>query len=390
VRGSVRRKGEGRWQVRVYLGKDPVTGRIRLRERTVRGTKRQAEEVLGELLTQLREGSLVQARGTTMAELLERWLAHNEEDFSPKTVLEVRGVIKRTITPAMGDRQVADITTGELDAFYQRLRRSGGTNGGLSPGTIRRIHGIVRRALTQAVRWGLIRSNPAIGASPPRVPKSEIRPPSPHQVADVFALATEQDPAFATFVLCAASSGARRSEVLALRWKNIDLDAGTLVISRGIVMSEAGPVEKDTKTHQARRLSLDASTLRSLRGHRDRREALVSAAGGHLSPDSYVFSSAIDGSVPWYPNSISRVFRKFADQASAPDVRLHDLRHYVATRLLSAGVDIRTVAGRLGHRDASTTLNTYSHFIPETDQKAAAVLGKMLDDAILERTLTPR
>jgi integrase len=209
-------------------------------------------------------------------------------------------------------------------------------------------------------------------------------------VADIFALAAEQDPAFATFVLCAASSGARRSEVLALRWKDIDLAAGTLVISRGIVMSEAGPVEKDTKTHQARRLSLDASTLRSLREHRDRREALVIAAGGRLSPESYVFSSAIDGSVPWYPNSISRVFRKFADEASAPDVRLHDLRHYVATRLLSAGVDIRTVAGRLGHRDASTTLNTYSHFIPETDQKAAAVLGKMLDDAILERTLTPR
>ncbi|MGH9172052.1 MAG: tyrosine-type recombinase/integrase [Acidimicrobiales bacterium] len=360
MRGSLRRKGDGRWQVRVYLGKDPTTGKIRLKERTVQGTKREAERVLGELLARAQDGSLPDPRGITMAELLKRWLELNESDFSPKTVLEVRGVIKRTVVPLIGDRLVSEVTTGDLDAFYQVLRTSGGKSGGLAPATIRRIHGIVRRALTQAVRWDMIRTNPAVGASPPRVPKPDIRPPSSNQVADIFAVATEQSPDFATFVLCAASSGARRGELLALRWKDIDFASGTLVISHGLVMSEAGPIEKDTKTHQVRRLSLDQFTLHSLHDQLERRSALAQGLGTSVSPDSFVFSSSADGAEPWYPNSISRMFRKLADAANAHDVRLHDLRHYVASQLMAAGVDVRTVAGRLGHRDPSTTLNVYA------------------------------
>lgn len=385
MRGSVRRRGDGRWQVRVYLGRHPETGRIRLREKTVKGTKREAERVLGELLAQLDQGALPDAHGITMSQLLERWLEQNEDNFSPKTVLEERGIINRTILPGIGDRKVAEITTRELDTYYHYLRKSGGRNKGLAPATVRRVHGVIRRALAQAVRWGIIRTNPAVGASPPRVPKPEVHPPSPAEIAEIFALATELSPDFAAFILCAASSGARRSEVLALRWKELDLEAGNLVVSRGIVMSETGPIEKDTKTHQARRLSLDATTLRIMSEHRERRRVIMSALGVDFDSEGYIFSSSADGRVPWHPNSISRIFRQLADKAGASHVRLHDLRHYVATQLLAAGVDVRTVAGRLGHRDAATTLNVYSHFIPEADQRAAVVLGDMLDAAIAAR-----
>lgn len=108
----------------------------------------------------------------------------------------------------------------------------------------------------------------------------------------------------------------------------------------------------------------------------------MAAARRALPPAAHVFSNEPDGSVPWRPDSTTRAFRSLCRRAGLEDVRLHDLRHYVATRLLASGVDVRTVAGRLGHRNAATTLNVYSHFLPEADRRAADVLGKLLDDAV--------
>lgn len=103
-----------------------------------------------------------------------------------------------------------------------------------------------------------------------------------------------------------------------------------------------------------------------------------------LPPDAFVFSNEVDGSLAWYPDSASRSFTRLCRRAGVAGVRLHDLRHYVATRLLSAGVDVRTVAGRLGHRNAATTLNVYSHFLVEADRQAADVLGRIFDDAVVQ------
>jgi len=104
-------------------------------------------------------------------------------------------------------------------------------------------------------------------------------------------------------------------------------------------------------------------------------------AGTSISAASFVFSETIDGSAPSRPDSATRSFRSLCKRASVEGVRLHDLRHYVATRLLTAGIDVRTVAGRLGHRNPSTTLNVYSHFVPESDQDAADTLGKIFGEA---------
>jgi len=368
------------------MGRDPETHRVRLKERTVRGSKKEAERVLAELVAEIDHGIGLNALDVTVEQLLDRWLTHNEADFSPSTVLVARGYIQRTIVPLIGQQFVSQITTSELDAFYYRLRTKGGGGKPLSPATIRRVHGILRRALSQAVRWNLIRHNPAIDASPPRVPKPVIKPPAPHQVAEIFKAIEDARADLAAFVLLAASSGARRSELLALRWNDLDFDTGTLVISRGLVRSEHGLVEKDTKTHQARRLSLDTTTIGRLRAHRERTQALAKAVGVQLAPDCYLFSDSVDSRTPWSPHFVSLAFGRFADSVGADDVRLHDLRHYVATRLLSSGVDVRTVAGRLGHRDASTTLNVYSHFVPESDAKAAAVLGHLFDEAMATKS----
>lgn len=157
--------------------------------------------------------------------------------------------------------------TADIDRFYQKLQLPGGGRSGraLAPATVRRVHGILRRALEQALRWGWIGKNPAASASPPRVPLRDTSVPDPAELVRVLRAANEREPDLALFILVAAATGARRSEVLALRWSAIDLAAGFVTIDHALVMGPNGLVEKDTKTHSVRRVSLDTVTVESLR-----------------------------------------------------------------------------------------------------------------------------
>jgi integrase len=379
--GSIRQRGENSWNLRVYAGRDAATGRKLSIERTVHGNKREASKVLAGMVAEADRRPVASAGKGTVATLCREWLDHAAPSFSPKTVEVTRMYIEDPIIPAIGTISVAKLTPADLDHFYRQLLQVGRSRGPYAPATIRRVHGIIRRALSQAVRWGWITHNPAIDASPPRVPMKELKPPDPGQVVHLFRLAQESDPDLAAFIMLAASSGARRGELLALRWNNIDLDGAKLSIERGIVLVAGRLIEQGTKTHQSRRMSLDAGTVSVLNAHKQRAISNAQAAGITLTPESFVFSHSADGSTPWHPDSTSRAFRRICQQAGVKGVRLHDLRHYVATRLLTAGVDVRTVAGRLGHRNPSTTLNVYSHFVPETDQDAAETLGRIFEDA---------
>lgn len=376
MKGSMRQRGSS-WELRVYLGADPVSGKQRYATKTVCAGKREAQRLLNEMVVEAERG--LSARTTaTVGELLDRWLELARVDFSPKTTREVSGYIERNLRPALGDVRLTKLTARSLDRYYQQLREGGGRNGRpLAPGTIRRIHGIVRRALAQGVKWGWLGVNPAASASPPRVPAPEINPPTPDELVRLQAAITAEDPELGVFVRLSAMTGARRSEMLALRWLDIDLALAVATISRGIVMGPDGLVEKDTKTHQSRRVALDGSTVDALAEHRVVADDRASICGTQLVDDAFVFSADVEGREPWYPDSVSRRFRDSCRKVGLEGVRLHDLRHYVATRLLTAGVDVRTVAGRLGHRNAATTLNVYSHFVPESDQRAAEILGRL-------------
>ena len=149
-------------------------------------------------------------------------------------------------------------------------------------------------------------------------------------------------------------------------------------IERGVVMGPDGLVEKGTKTHAARRVALDDGTVEIVRAHRVRMSERAAMCRVELTDDAFVFSNAVDCSEPWFPDSVSRGFKRLCVAEGLPDVRLHDLRHFVASQLLSAGVDVRTVAGRLGHRNAATTLNVYAHFLEQADRGAADVIGRVI------------
>jgi integrase len=379
MRGFIRQRGSA-WELMVYLGQDAITGKKRYTTRTVRGSRREADRVLARMVADADQGGFART-SATVGDLLEHWFAQARDDYSPKTVLETRSYLDRDLLPALGQVPLSKLRPEDLDRFYRGLRAHGSRGRPLAPGSVRRIHGILRRALQQGVRWGWIAINPAASASPPKVPKTDVKPPTPADLGRLLRWATVDDVDLATFVTLSAATGARRSELLALRWDDLDLVRGVVTISRGIVNGPDGLVEKDTKTHQARRVTLDSATVAVLAAHRERAAHRARLAQVELSPGALLFSRDGLGEEPWYPDSITRRFHRLCERAGLEGVRLHDLRHYVATQLLAAGVDVRTVAGRLGHRNAATTLNVYSHFLPEADRRAADVLADLLGAA---------
>ena len=297
MKGFMRQRGDG-WELRVFLGRDPVSGKKRYASRTVRGGKREAQRVMAEMITEAERG-LSARSNATVGELLEAWFAFAAPDFSPKTVKETRGFIDRNLLPALGTRSLAKLRPSDLDAFYRRLQTSGGSSGGpLAAATVRRIHGIVRRALGQGVKWGWIGVNPAVATTPPKVPSSSIAPPSSGDLGRVLRRAANESPELFCYLLLAAATGARRSEVVALRWDDIDFENGTVSIARGVVMGPDGLVEKGTKTHSARRVSLDARTMATLSEHHKRMAERTVACGLTLDSSAFVRGGSATATPP--------------------------------------------------------------------------------------------
>ena len=241
---------------------------------------------------------------------------------------------------------------------------------------------MLHAALRQAVRWGWLSSNPADAASPPRLRRRRIRPPTADEVLRLIAAAASSgSPDLGVALRVLVATGMRRGEVCGLRWRDVDVVAGTLRIEGSVVHGEVGIVEKDTKTHGVRRLSIDGGTVAVLRAHRAECARGALAGGMILGADAFVLSSSVDGLVPWRPNRLTQSFARLRSSLGLDGVRLHDLRHFQATELIAAGVDVRTVAGRLGHADPSTTLRTYAAFMEPADQGAARVIERLLADS---------
>lgn len=209
-------------------------------------------------------------------------------------------------------------------------------------------------ALSTAVRWDWIPANPAAVAKKPRQPRPQPKPPSAEQAARIVAAAWEQDVDWGTLVWLVMVTGMRRGELAALRWHDVHLDTRILEIRRSYTQRSGQETEKDTKTHQMRRIALDDATVEVLAEHLERYAAMAGALGLAASEDAFVFSYEPDHGRPFNPDAVTHRYGAMCTGLGI-DSHLHALRHYSATELISAGVDVRTVAGRLGHGGGGTT-----------------------------------
>ena len=380
MRGHLEQRGKNVWRAKVYLGRD-VQGRLRYLTRTIHGTKRLAEDALRELLAEAGSGDQVVTDGT-LADLVQKWRPIAELNLSPTTRREYERLLDKRILPRFGKTKVRALRAADIDAFYADLQRRGGEDGGsLGAQSIHHIHALLRRLLNQAVRWGWVATSPVTRATPPRVRRFELKVPTPGDVSRLIAAADAQGGELGCFLRLAAVTGARRGEVCALRWSDIDFKAAMVTISRSVAGQRNDElIEKSTKTHASRRMALDPVTLTTLEIHWGRSVTRANECAVRLPVKAFVFSDTPDCSSPWRPNRVTLAFRRLCLELGISDVRLHDLRHFAATRLLAAGVPVKTVAGRLGHANAATTLNVYAHFLESSDERAAEVLGNLLDD----------
>ncbi len=373
MQGSKRKLRPGVWELRVSLGKDPATGKYRQMSRTFRGPARAADDALRDLVDKYGEGQQ-DGFGATFGQLLDRWLEESERmDLSPTTLRTYRAQVDHTIRPRLGKVLLTRLTPKHLDDLYGQMKDEG-----RSAKTIRNHHAIISSALHQGVRWEWVRENVAEKAKAPRVGLRRVNAPSVDAIRLVIDTAEKRDPRLAPLLMLAALTGMRRGELCALRWTDVDLHRGELDVSRSLVVIPGGVAEKTTKNDRFRTVALDEVGVALMTHHRAIVEEWARQAEVTIAPDGYVFSHAVDASKPFRPDNVTGFFTRVRDSLGLDHVRLHDLRHFTATQLIGAGVDVRTVAGRLGHSDPSVTLRVYSHALEERDRAAADVIGRVL------------
>lgn len=365
MRGSIRKRGSG-WQVRVYAGVYEDSGAKRTISRTVQGTKREAEEALNRLLLEVGDGRHLPS-GVTLGDLLDQWWAVKRPTVSPTTARDWDSCLRLHVRPHVSAVPLHKLRAMDLDRLYRRL-----LDAGVGAARVRRVHTVLSTALGQAVRWEMIVTNPALNATPPEVREREIVPPEPEWLVAFQQQVQADDPEFGMFIWLAAMTGARRGELCALRWVDVNLYDHSILIKRALVDAGGELIEKDTKTHQVRRIAIGGDTGERLAAHRQRCEEVASTCGVKLAADAHVFARDPQGVEPWRPDGATHRFVDARRKAGlGDDVRLHDLRHFLATRMIAAGVDVRTVSGRLGHRRTSTTTDRYAAFVPAADRLAA-------------------
>jgi integrase len=353
------------WRLFYDLGPDPVTGKRRQRTRTVQGSRREAERQLSILVGQAAAGTLADPKQTTVAEFTDRWLRLVEGTVRPTTLdgyREKLALANRWI----GRRRLAHLTGELLSELYRTLPRSAQT--------VLHVHRVLHRMLQDAQRWGLLPSNPAAAAIPPKVRRARPRTWTADQVAVFLEFTGTHE--LGPLVRVAASTGMRRGELCGLRWTAVDLSRGVLTVEQSTVMVGGRPLQGEPKTRAGRRrVALDPATVDVLASVRQRQQEWQRLFGGSYQP-GWVFCWP-DGR-PFSPDWVSHRFHDLVLASGLPQIRLHDLRHTHATLALEAGVPAKVVADRLGHAGIQITLDTYTHHVEALDRQAAVAVAGLI------------
>lgn len=380
VADKVCAKGHRRWSWSFTVDINPPAAPRRQLTRSGFATKAAAQRSLDELKGALRRDEFVeQSRKSLESYLKVDWLPAIRRSLRATTFSSYEDQLRTHVIPALGSIPLQGLEPNHLDGLYSRLLESGRVDrsGGLSPRTVRYLHTIIRKALKDAVRWGLVVRNVADLATPPR-PRDTKAPEmvawTPKEVAR-FLESTRSEREHPLWVL-ALTTGMRRGEVVGLRWKDVDLEAGRLSVKSALVSVRYQVIESQPKTEHGRRpISLDPLTVSALREGRVRElEERLLCGEGWI--DNGLDFTRPDGS-GLHPDRVSKLFDLAAARAGVPRIRLHDVRHTWATTALRAGVHPKIVSERLGHSSIQVTLDIYSHVSEEQDREAATVVADL-------------
>jgi integrase len=363
---SVRQKGDG-WQMIWWVYE--VDGERRQRTRQFAGSSKKAALKEARRLEEEAQALDADAGNETVAAFLKDWLAVHQNKVSPRTIDRYCELVD-LIAPYIGKRRLQDLRPLDLERMYSRLLASGGKNSRpLSAQTVHHVHAAVRKAFRDGVRWGKLLRAPTDGCDPPKV---ERKTPVVSTPADLQALlGAFDDPDLATILELAALTGARRQEILALEWGDVDLDGARLTVSKAVEESKRGVRVKETKSAAgARMIHLPQRAVATLRAHRKQQLKLRMQLGGEWFCGELVFPSYETGGVR-RPRNVTKGVARARRRAGITGGTLHGFRHGHATELLRAGVAPKVAQTRLGHSTVAVTMNIYSHVLPSMDRDAA-------------------
>lgn len=370
--GQIIKRGDRTYLVRIYQGKD-AQGKRKYANKTIHGTRKDAQAYLNKALTDLDNGTFTQPSKETVDAYLDRWLETvAKQRVKPRTYSDYQEILRLYTRPAFGNIRLVNMGAPLIQKTYSDMIEKG-----LSGSTIRKLHNVLHSAFKQAERWRLIPRNPVDLVDPPRTQKKEMHAMSPEE-SRKFLKEAQSNKWYPLFLL-AIDSGMRPGEILALKWEDINFDSGTVSIRRTLASDRKQLYIAEPKTKGSKRIvNLSAGTLTALKTHRSNQAQEKLLARSVYIDNGLVFANQTGGFLD-QPNLVKRHFKPLLKQAGlSHTIRFYDLRHTCATLLLSASTNPKVVAERLGHASVTLTLDTYSHVLPTMQEDAAIRMERML------------
>lgn len=367
--GTIRQRKDGRWEARYTVGRDPGTGK-QIQRSVYGATQQEVRKKLAQLTTALDNGTYKEPCKMTVGQWLDIWTADYMGGVKPSTAFLYGEQIRLYIKPALGAVKLEALNTHTIQGFYNGLsiEREGGK--ALSPKSVKNIHGILHKALQQAVAVGYIRFNPADACTLPRAEKKEISPLDEEQIA-TFLKAIEGHRHELLYKV-ALFTGMREGEVLGLMWDCVDFEKGTITIKRQLrrEQKKGGAYYITTPKNGKPRTITPAPWVMKLLRSQKARQAEQQLKMGQLWENSgMVFTNETGGYLSY--RTVYDCFKRIVAQMGTPSTRFHDLRHTFAVASLRAGDDIKTVQGNLGHHTAAFTLDVYGHVTEQMKKDSA-------------------
>jgi integrase len=377
--GYITKRSKGSYTVAIPWGRDPTTRKVRYVWRSVKGTKREAEALVRDLLRQRDSGVDLPPDKLTVAEYLNQWLTAQQSRVAPRTYGTSCEIALKHIVPKLGAIPLTKLRPAQIDAYLAQARLNGRLDGagGLSARSVQRHYQVIHAALDRAVKLELIVRNPADVVEVPRAERRVFRTLSPGELTTL--LETADSEPNGALVRLAAFTGLRQGELLGLRWVDVDLDAATLSVQQ-VLQALAGQRTyfRQPKTQTSRRsVALSPATVALLRSHRRRQREEKLRLGTAYADHGLVFQTAVG--TPVHPANLRRSWRRIVKRAGIGHLRFHDLRHCHASLLLKQGTHLKVVSERLGHASIAITADLYSHVAPGLQAEAAARFDELLN-----------
>lgn len=371
-----KRKNGYAWEITIETPPDPITKKRNRTTKTVKGTKKEAEQVMRKLISEAEKGYHVTNNKITILEWVQTWIeVYIEPNVSPTTLSRYQGMINRYINPLLGSMQVQQLTTLAVQSWVNGLKVSPASGKEMSAATVKHTYHVLKGAMDKAVLAGIIPRSPCQGIMLPKGEKKAAVVYDEQQIQQLIRAAkgTEMELPI-DMELCL---GLRRGELLGLEWGDIDWEKNQIHIIRNRVVVNGKSIVKDPKTKSGKR-TLDApiQLMAKLKKHRLACMERTMSLGEAYTHTNYVIVHP-DGK-PIYPEYLSKMLTKLQIKAGLPQCRFHDLRHLCASIMLMQGVNVKVAQERLGHKDISTTLNIYSHVLPSSARDAAEKIGEMV------------